>query len=72
MRLRILGGALALVAGLAIYALAVMALAIRVLPANWAIEAVFYLIAGIAWIPLAARLTSWMQQAPPYRPPPAP
>jgi len=72
MRLRILFGTLALIAGLAIYALAVMAIAIRLLPPNWAIEAVFYAIAGIAWIPAAARLTRWMQQAPPYRPPPAP
>lgn len=72
MRLRILFGAAVLLAGLALYGLAVMAVAIRVLPANWAIEAVFYACAGIAWIPLAARLTRWMQQAPPYRPPPAP
>ncbi len=69
MRLRILFGTIILVAGLALYALLVSALA-PLLPAHWAVETVFYAAAGILWIFPAARLTRWMQQAKPYRPPP--
>jgi membrane protein implicated in regulation of membrane protease activity len=69
MRLRILFGTLILVLGLALYALAVSALA-PLLPAHWAAQALFYALAGILWIFPAARLTRWMQQAPPFRPPP--
>jgi hypothetical protein len=68
--LRILAGALMLVAGLALYGLAVMSLAVRVLPHSWLVEVPFYAVAGIAWVFPAARLTRWMQQVPPYRPPP--
>lgn len=71
MRLRILVGAMALVVGLALYGLAVMVLAVHVLPRSWLLEVPFYAAAGIAWVLPAARLTRWMQQAPPYRPPPA-
>jgi hypothetical protein len=69
MRLRILFGTLALILGLALYALAVAALGERLLSAHWAAEAIFYALAGIAWIWPAARLTRWMQQAAPHRPP---
>ncbi len=69
MRLRILLGTLAMLVGLALYGLAVMAVAVRLLPAHWAVEMVFYALAGIAWVFPAARLTRWMQQAPPFRPP---
>ncbi|HYM02700.1 MAG TPA: DUF2842 domain-containing protein [Stellaceae bacterium] len=69
MRLRILLGTLILVAGLAVYALAVMAIAVRLLPDQWAVDAAFYAVAGVLWIFPAARLTRWMQQASPYRPP---
>jgi hypothetical protein len=71
MRLRILFGTLLLVLGLGLYALAVMAVATRLLPDHWALEMAFYALAGIAWIFPAAQLTRWMQQAPPFRPPPA-
>ncbi len=70
MRLRILLGSLLLVLGLALYALAVMAAATRLLPDNQAVELAFYALAGIAWIFPAARLTRWMQRARPFRPPP--
>lgn len=70
MRLRILLGSLLLVLGLALYALAVMAAAARLLPDNQAVELAFYALAGIAWIFPAARLTRWMQRARPFRPPP--
>jgi hypothetical protein len=61
LRLRILVGTAALVLGLALYALAVMLVAVELVPEHWAVEAVFYLVAGIAWIVPAARLTRWMQ-----------
>ena len=70
MRLRILLGSLLLVLGLALYALAAMAAAARLLPDNQAVELAFYALAGIAWIFPAARLTRWMQRARPFRPPP--
>lgn len=70
MRLRILGGSLLLAAGLALYGLLVMAAAVRWLPPHWAVQAAFYALAGMLWVWPAARLTRWMQQAPPFRPPP--
>lgn len=70
MRLRILFGMLLLVLGLGCYALAVMAAAVRLLPGQWAVEAVFYAVAGTVWILPAARLVRWMQRAAPFRPPP--
>jgi Protein of unknown function (DUF2842) len=69
MRLRILFGGLVLVFGLALYALAVMAAAMRFVPDEAAAEFAFYALAGVAWIYPAARLTRWMQQAPPFRGP---
>jgi hypothetical protein len=62
MRLRILGGTVILVAGLALYVLAVMRLAVALLPEHWAAQTIFYLLAGIAWVIPAARLTRWMQR----------
>jgi Protein of unknown function (DUF2842) len=70
MRLRILLGSLVLVIGLALYALAVIEAAARLLPDNQAVALAFYAAAGVAWIFPAARLTRWMQQAGPFRPPP--
>lgn len=69
MRLRILFGTLLLVFELGAYALAVTAAAVRLLPEQWAVEAAFYAVAGIAWIFPAAQLVRWMQQAAPFRPP---
>ena len=69
MRMRILLGTLLLVLGLALYALGVMAVAVRLLPEQGAVAFWFYALAGVAWIWPAARLTRWMQQAPPFRPP---
>jgi hypothetical protein len=69
MRLRILLGTMILVAGLGLYALAVAAFAARLLPDQWIVEAVFYAVAGSAWIFPAAWLTRWMQRAAPFRPP---
>jgi hypothetical protein len=69
MRLRILFGTVILVAGLALYALVMTVVALWLLPDHWAVEAVFYALAGVAWIFPAAWLTRWMQQAAPFRPP---
>ena len=69
MRLRILFGTVALIAGLAVYAMVVAALGARFLPRNLLVETVFYAFAGIVWIVPAARPTRWMQRAAPYRPP---
>jgi hypothetical protein len=70
MRLRILVGSLALVAGLALYAAIAMAIAAR-LPANALVAFGFYALAGVAWLAPASYLLRWMVRAPPYRPPPA-
>jgi len=67
MRLRVLVGTLILVFGLAAYALAAMSLAVRVLPDNLIIETLFYAVAGVAWVLPAAKLTRWIQEAPPGR-----
>jgi uncharacterized protein DUF2842 len=61
MRLKILFGTLVLVVGLAVYALVIAALAGRFMPEHWAVQALFYCIAGIAWVWPAARLVRWMQ-----------
>jgi hypothetical protein len=63
-RARILAGAAALVGGLALYALAAVELAGRVVPDEWAAQALFYAVAGVLWVVPAARLTRWMQAAP--------
>jgi hypothetical protein len=65
MRLRILFGTLALIFGLGVYALLIMRLAIAVLPDNRLVEALYYCVAGVAWIFPAAKLTKWMQDLPP-------
>jgi hypothetical protein len=65
MRLRILYGTLLLIVGLGGYALAVMAVAVEILPAQWAVQLVFYLVTGTVWLYPAARLTKWMQDLPP-------
>jgi predicted membrane channel-forming protein YqfA (hemolysin III family) len=60
-RLRILLGVVLLVAGLAVYALLAMQLAVTILPENRLVELLFYAVAGTVWLFPAARLTRWMQ-----------
>jgi hypothetical protein len=62
MRFRVLAGTLILVFGLAAYALAVMSVAVRVLPENLFVATLFYAVAGVAWVAPAAKLTRWMQE----------
>jgi hypothetical protein len=70
MRLRILAGVVALILGLAIYAILVVLAVTRLLPDDTPIVMTCYALAGVAWIFPAARLTRWMQRAAPFRPPP--
>ncbi|HUZ75290.1 MAG TPA: DUF2842 domain-containing protein [Stellaceae bacterium] len=70
MRLRILFGTLFLVGGLALYGLAIAALAAHVTPPGPLAAFVFYALAGTVWVAPAGWLVRWMQRAAPYRPPP--
>jgi Protein of unknown function (DUF2842) len=70
MRLRILAGTIGLILGLAIYAALVVVVAVPLLPQETLLDMGFYAAAGIIWIWPAARLTRWMNQAAPHRPPP--
>jgi hypothetical protein len=65
MRLRILYGTFLLLIGLGLYAVAVTAVAVTILPAQWAVQLVYYFITGTVWLYPAARLTKWMQDLPP-------
>jgi uncharacterized protein DUF2842 len=54
-------GLAVLLVGLAFYAMAVVNLAMRVVPDRWAMQALFYAASGVLWVLPAARLTRWMQ-----------
>jgi hypothetical protein len=61
-RTRKLVGTLAMLAFVAIYALVINALAAPILNgAGKATEAVFYLVAGLAWVPPLMVLIKWME-----------
>jgi Protein of unknown function (DUF2842) len=60
--MRQLVGLAALLGGLLVYALLMMRLGSTMVPEHWAAQALFYAVAGIAWVPAAARLTAWMQK----------
>ncbi|MBL8805523.1 MAG: DUF2842 domain-containing protein [Rhodospirillales bacterium] len=51
-------GLLAIVVFLAGYVLAAATLG-GMLPDHWAADLVFYILAGIAWVPVAGRLVRW-------------
>jgi Protein of unknown function (DUF2842) len=70
MRLRILAGTIGLIFGLTAYAVLVAVIAPPLLPRETLLDMAFYAAAGIIWIWPAARLTRWMNQAAPHRPPP--
>jgi hypothetical protein len=69
MRLRILFGMTVLVAGLAVYALLAMRLAVEFLPAGQVAALLYYAVAGMAWLYPAALLTKWMQAPDPPKKP---
>ncbi|SLN28457.1 DUF2842 domain-containing protein [Oceanibacterium hippocampi] len=58
--LRKFGAVVLLVVGLTVYALLVMRFAIDWLPEHWALQGLFYAVAGIVWIFPARRVMRWM------------
>jgi hypothetical protein len=64
MRLRILYGTILLLLGLGLYAAAAVIVAVDVLPAQWAVQLLYYFVVGTVWLYPAARLTKWMQDLP--------
>lgn len=63
MRVRKLIGLFVLLGWIAVYALFVMGLAVRILPhAHWAMELAFYAVAGVAWIVPMMPLIAWMSR----------
>ena len=61
--LRKLAGAIALVAFIAVYALLMMVAATTALPGRGGLaQLCFYATAGLAWVPVAAWLISWMHR----------
>jgi uncharacterized protein DUF2842 len=59
--IRKLLGTLFLLSGLVLYTLAMVWLAVSVLPDHWAVQIIFYPLAGIAWAFPAKPLIAWMQ-----------
>ena len=55
-------GMLILMAGLAVYTIAAVWLVTSVLPDHWAVQVIFYPVAGIAWAFPARYLIAWMQR----------
>ncbi len=43
-------GMIALILGLTVYCIAVVALAVNILPVHWTVDFLFYLVTGIVWI----------------------
>jgi Protein of unknown function (DUF2842) len=58
-------GTIALLLGLALYALLAMRLAVAVLPEGVLVQTLFYLAAGLAWVWPAALVVRWIQRARP-------
>lgn len=66
MRLRKFIGTFLLLGLITIYCLLVMVLAVTVVPQIGKLwEAVFYAVAGLAWVPPAGLLVSWMHRPDP-------
>jgi hypothetical protein len=61
-------GVIGILIWLFIYALVVMHAAVAVLPgAGWAVELLFYAVAGLAWIVPIGLLLPWMHRQPKNR-----
>jgi hypothetical protein len=60
--MRVAIGTAALLAGLALYALLAMHVAVTVLPDSLVVQTLYYLVAGLLWVWPAARLTRWIQR----------
>ena len=67
-RLRKLIGTVAILIFLFIYALCAMALGVQILPdaSPW-LEFFYYLVAGLAWVPVAGAIITWMERIPPSK-----
>lgn len=62
-RVKKLIGAFALIALLVVYSLAAMRLAVAyVVDQHGLVQAVYFIIAGVAWIPAAMALIRWMHR----------
>ena len=55
-------GTLILMVGLSVYAFAAVWLVTSALPDHWAVQIIFYPVAGIAWAFPARYLINWMQR----------
>lgn len=55
-------GSVILLIGLIAYALAAVWVAVTLLPDHWAVELIYYPVAGIAWAFPARYLITWMQR----------
>ncbi|MBI1384565.1 MAG: DUF2842 domain-containing protein [Rhizobiales bacterium] len=61
-RLRKLIGTIVLLVYITIYALLAMVVGARVLEgASGAVEFLYYMVAGLAWVPIAGLLVTWME-----------
>lgn len=54
-------GLVVLLVFVGVYALLAMRLAVEILPDNLIVQTIFYLIAGVAWVPPMLPLVRWMQ-----------
>jgi hypothetical protein len=62
-RVRKLVGVIVLLVWLFVYVLLAVGIAARLLPgAHWAVELLFYAVAGVAWVLPARGLISWMSR----------
>jgi uncharacterized membrane protein len=64
-RMRKFLGMLALLGGLAVYILIAMLIGVRLAGSHWALELVFYVVAGIVWVFPVRYLMVWMQRPDP-------
>ena len=63
LRLRKLIGAIVLIAFITVYTLIAMEIgAARFADASALVQAIYFLIAGLLWVPVAALLIRWMQR----------
>lgn len=63
--LRMLAGTLMLLAFVIIYVLAAMLVATAMLPnAGFVTQFIYYAVAGLAWVPVAGLIVSWMHRVP--------
>jgi hypothetical protein len=57
-------GMAVLLVGLFVYVLAIMEVGARLIDTHWAVQAVFYLVAGVIWAFPLKPLMAWIQAPP--------